>query len=80
MYGYWDRPRDFAGKILIMIAYSSDDLSDRIVRRYFATLGPIRERHVRKNGHIVGTFYYRIGYDYRPSRGPQSSDAKRSDR
>ncbi len=80
MYGFWDRPRDFAGKTLIMIAYSGDNLSSRIVGSYFRRLGPIRERHVRKYGHIVGTFYYRIGYDYRPSRAPRSSDAKRGDR
>ena len=78
MYGYWYRPRDFAGKTLIMIAYGADDLSNRMVGRYFQRLGLVETQRVTRHHDVVGTFYYRVGYDYRPGGEPKSPNRGRS--
>ena len=67
MYLFWFPPELHDGKPLVLMATKPFDLHPAFIARWFERLGPIESAVSRKNGKTTGTFYYRVGYGYKPS-------------
>jgi hypothetical protein len=48
-----------------MVDLERDSVEDPTLGRYFDSLGPTAEETFKKNGRLVGYFYWRVGYHYR---------------
>lgn len=65
MYDYWFKPADMKGRTVILYGLKRNDLDQDTIAGHFARLTDIIEQKVTKNGAPVGSFFYRIGYDFR---------------
>jgi len=66
MYSYWQSSDTQAGRDIIMVDKNMDRLSDEQVAGYFDSVSAVQSLDVESHGHSAGSFYYRIGYGYRP--------------
>lgn len=73
MFSYWDPPEQFRGNTLILVAPKKDLLATERLAPHFGQLEPeiqplpLRASGPGGDGRLVTVYYYRIGYDYRPS-------------
>jgi dolichol-phosphate mannosyltransferase len=65
MYGFWFRPSDQKGKTMILVSVYSN-LLDKGLDKFFEKLDPVTKVELTKYSKPSGTFFYRIGYNYRP--------------
>ncbi|PZM14482.1 glycosyltransferase family 39 protein [Rhizobium tubonense] len=65
MYDYWFKPADMQGRTVILYGLKRNDLDQDSIGGHFSRLTEILEQKVTKNGTAVGSFFYRIGYDFR---------------
>ena len=66
MHKYWTSSKALQGKTLIMVARKETDLETQSLAGFFARLGPLKRIETTHNFKAVGTFFYRLGYVYRP--------------
>jgi dolichol-phosphate mannosyltransferase len=71
MYDYWFKPADLQGKTVVLYGLNKNEVENGSLGRYFSRLSEIKEQVVTKRGVLVGSFFYRIGYELRSC----SSDA-----
>tara|TARA_R110002072_G_C7976322_1_gene535527 strand:+ start:4339 stop:7104 length:2766 start_codon:yes stop_codon:yes gene_type:complete len=76
MWDDWYTPNQVTGRDVVLVDFTSDRLSSKIPEMYFERMGPLQEYEVRKNGHVVGAFFYRIGYSYLAAK--RDSSAKKN--
>ena len=67
MYGYWFDADSMVGKDLILIALRRDQLAEKYLEKRFERIGDIEKRNVIKDGKVVGQFFYRVGYELKPT-------------
>jgi len=71
MYDFWFPPELQEDKPLVLMATGTIDLHAVLIGHWFERLGPMETVTSRKNGKKTGTFYYRVGYGYRPEASEQ---------
>lgn len=65
MFDTWFSNRSSDGRDVIMVGVKEAHVSDDGLNAWFETIGPVERQEVRKNGVVVGRFFYRIGYGFR---------------
>jgi dolichol-phosphate mannosyltransferase len=65
MYDIWFPPKISDGKTALMISLNRPELEKDQLANRFSRMTDIREQIVRKRGAVIGSFYYRVGYDLR---------------
>ncbi|TCR76696.1 dolichol-phosphate mannosyltransferase [Rhizobium sp. BK376] len=63
MYDVWFPPDLSSGNIALLVSLSKAELSKDDLAARFSALSDIHEEVVRKRGAVIGSFYYRVGYD-----------------
>ena len=63
MYDIWHPAETVWGSTAVLVSLKRSELQQDDIPQYFSRLTDIQEQVVRKNGGVVGTFYYRVGYD-----------------
>lgn len=66
MYERWFEGSALRGMPAVLVTFDRRKLTDRELEARFDRLGPIESREVVRGGRVVGSFYYRAGYGYRP--------------
>jgi dolichol-phosphate mannosyltransferase len=65
MWAFWF-PRSAAfGKNILMVDLDRKRVEDPSLPPYFKTVGDVFEETLKKDGRVVGYFYWRVGYGYR---------------
>ncbi len=67
MYMFWCPSEQYAGRDMILVAEEPSDLTRKRVTESFESMGAIKEVHITKNNKPVRLYYYRLGYEYRPT-------------
>jgi dolichol-phosphate mannosyltransferase len=65
MFDTWFSNRSSDGRDVIMVGVEEAPVSDDGLDAWFEAIGPVEQQEVRKNGVVVGRFFYRIGYGFR---------------
>jgi dolichol-phosphate mannosyltransferase len=74
MFAYWDPPEQLRGRTLVMVARRRDALATERLASLFRELDPaIHPLPLANSGHggdgrRIDEYFYRIGYDYRPTQ------------
>jgi dolichol-phosphate mannosyltransferase len=63
MYDIWHPAETVWGSTAVLVSLKRSELQQDDIPQYFSRLTDIQEQVVRKNGVVVGSFYYRVGYD-----------------
>ena len=53
------------GKNILMVDFDRKRVEDPSLRQYFKTMSDVFEETLKKDGRVVGHFYWRVGYRYR---------------
>lgn len=69
MYDYWFKPDAMLGRPAILFAFKRQQIDDGALDAQFASLSPVAERVITKNGRPAGHFYYRIGHRFQGLKG-----------
>ena len=64
MYGYWFTPTAEANHNMVLVALQSSQLSDSELSARFGALGPVEEQSLYLGSDQIGSFFYRVGYNY----------------
>jgi dolichol-phosphate mannosyltransferase len=65
MWEYW-LPRSAAiGRNLLLIEFDSKKLTDPFLAEHFDRMSEVSKETLKKDGRIVGSFHWRVGYNYR---------------
>jgi len=70
MYERWFPPAAERGRTLLLVAWSRDELADRLLQSSVERLEPITEGSVMRDGEIVRHYYYRLADGYRGFAAP----------
>jgi len=73
MYDYWYHAAALRGRPAVMFAFKRSRIADPELSKHFGTLGDPLERVVTKDGKAAGTFYYRVGYEFKGSGARQTA-------
>jgi dolichol-phosphate mannosyltransferase len=65
MYERWVPLQQQAGRTLLLVAWTPQDLMDKCVESHAERLGPLKSTLLMSDGSVVRSFYYRIAYGYR---------------
>ena len=65
MYEFWFPPAAFAGRDLVLVSRSRDDVEDPRIAARATRLGPVRTLEPVKHGAPSGRYYARVVYGYR---------------
>jgi dolichol-phosphate mannosyltransferase len=65
MYSYWFPAAKQNGRDMILFSFEQRQLNSANLATHFQTLGPIHIETITRGGVEVGSFYYRVGHDYR---------------
>ncbi len=66
MYNYWFPPESSRGRTVIMFGLQRGYLDRASLKAHFSRVTPIKEEPILRHKAVVGRFYYRIGYDFKP--------------
>jgi len=65
MWAFWFPRSAAVGKNVLMVDLDRKRLMQPSLPQYFDTVGDVFEETLKKNGRVVGYFYWRVGYRYR---------------
>jgi dolichol-phosphate mannosyltransferase len=65
MYEQWFPARLQEGRTLLLVALDARELDDARLLGHADSLGPLRSGVVRRNGQVIGAYYYRAATGYR---------------
>jgi dolichol-phosphate mannosyltransferase len=65
MWAFWFPRSAAVGKNVLMIDLDRKQLMQPSLPQYFDTVGDVFEETLKKDGRVVGYFYWRVGYRYR---------------
>ena len=65
MWAFWFPRSAAVGKNVLMIDLDRKQLMQPSLPQYFDTVGGVFEETLKKDGRVVGYFYWRVGYRYR---------------
>ena len=66
MWDYWQKSEDYAGYDVILLSFEEPYQDRARFEQRFAAITDTRQVPVMKSGRVAGSFFYRIGYGYRP--------------
>jgi dolichol-phosphate mannosyltransferase len=64
MWAFWFPKSAAVGRNVLMVDFDRRRIEDPTLGRYFDSLGPASKETLKKNGRVVGYFYWRVGYRY----------------
>ena len=65
MWAFWFPRSAAVGRNVLMIDLDRKQLMQPSLPQYFDTVGDVFEETLKKDGRVVGNFYWRVGYRYR---------------
>ena len=65
MWAFWFPKSVAVGRNVLMVDLDRKKVEDLTLSQHFDSLGPASEESLKKNGRLVGNFYWRVGYHYR---------------
>ena len=65
MYERWVPLQSQAGRTLLLVAWKSQDLTDRCVAAHAERLGPVQDGVLVRDGRVIRRYYYRAVFGYR---------------
>jgi dolichol-phosphate mannosyltransferase len=65
MYTQWLPPKALEHRNLLLVAWSSGELEDKLIDARVARLGPIEDEVLMRNGILIRHYYHRLAFDYR---------------
>jgi dolichol-phosphate mannosyltransferase len=65
MYNYWFPVAKQNGRDMILFGFEPQQLNSANLAAHFQNLGPINIGKIRRGGVEVGSFYYRVGHNFR---------------
>jgi dolichol-phosphate mannosyltransferase len=65
MWEFWLPRSQAVGKNFLMIDFDRKRLMNPSLSQYFSSIGEVVSETLETDGRIVGSFYWRVGYDYR---------------
>jgi dolichol-phosphate mannosyltransferase len=65
MYERWLEPREAEGRTLLLVAWSTGELSGGEIERRAEKIDPIEEGRLTRDGALIRPYYYRIAHGYR---------------
>jgi dolichol-phosphate mannosyltransferase len=65
MWAFWFPRSAAVGKNILMVDLDRRRVEDPSLPHYFKTVGDVFEETLKKDGRVVGYFYWRVGYGYR---------------
>jgi dolichol-phosphate mannosyltransferase len=65
MYTYWFPAAEQNGRDMILFGFEKRQLNSADLAPYFQYLGPLNIATISRGGVEVGSFYYRVGYNFR---------------
>jgi dolichol-phosphate mannosyltransferase len=74
MYGQWVPPKSLDGRNLLLVAWSPEELDDKFIRAQVASLGPIEDDVLMRDGMLIRHYYHRMAFNYRA--GDDGDDLK----
>jgi len=77
MYEFWFPPASFAGRDLVLVSRSRDDVEDPRIAARATRLGPVLALEPRKHGAPSGRYYARVVYGYRAPGAAAGAGAPR---
>jgi dolichol-phosphate mannosyltransferase len=66
MYMFWYPAEQYAGRDMILVSDEPHDLMQKKVTQSFRSMDAIKKLSITKNNKPVRSYYYRLGYDFRP--------------
>jgi len=69
MYGRWASSLQVGDRPLLLVAWDPHDISDELTVPYAATVGPMKEGFLSRDGVGIRDFHYRIVQGYRKAAG-----------
>ncbi len=66
MYMFWYPSEQYAGRDMILVSDDPHDLMRKRVTQSFKSMEAIKKVSITKNNKPVRSYYYRLGYDFRP--------------
>ena len=77
MYEFWFPPASVAGRDLVLVSRSRDDVEDPRIAARATRLGPVLALEPRKHGAPSGRYYARVVYGYRAPGAAAGAGAPR---
>ena len=65
MWAFWFPRSAAVGRNVLMIDLDRDRIDEPDLPQYFESLGAVSEEPLKRDGRVVGYFYWRVGYRYR---------------
>ncbi len=65
MYQFWSHVDHTQGHPVVMVSRTKSDVDDQATEEFFESLGPIEEFVPQINGRKLGSYFIRVGYEYR---------------
>jgi len=65
MYERWVPPEQQAGRTLLLVTWTPQDLIGNCVESHAERLGPVKSAMLMRDSSVVRSFYYRVAYGYR---------------
>ena len=65
MWAFWFPRSAAAGKNILMVDFNQKSLTHPFLSQHFEAISGISRETIKKDGRIVGYFYWRVGYRYR---------------
>ena len=69
MYGRWAGSLQVGDRPLLLVAWDPHDISDEFIAPYAATVEPMKEGFLSRDGVGIRDFHYRIVKGYRKTPG-----------
>lgn len=66
MYGQWMPPQAQAGRNLLLVAWTPQELDDPLIRARVERLGPIEDDVLMRDGILIRHYYHRLAFNYQP--------------
>ena len=76
MWKFWQPAIATQGRKVVLVSFKPNELNDPELSNQFARTSPITQQSIEKNGHVVGHFYYRVGYGYHYSSPTLTTDLR----
>jgi dolichol-phosphate mannosyltransferase len=65
MWNFWVPKQSALGRNIIVVSFRIQDLDNSWMTRYFSQISPISTETIKRSEHVVGRFFWRLGYGYR---------------
>jgi len=65
MWNFWVPKQSALGRNVVVVSFHIEDLDNSWMTGYFSQVSPISTETIKRFDHVVGRFFWRLGYNYR---------------